>query len=190
MAFPSVTVCYPLTLTKGYSITKTLLHLDQDGEILDALKSEDTMKDFKNIINGKIGNASETYIKTQEYKEMISSDSKSYKVLEILLGSDFQEIGYLIHFLSYNIFKSEFDSGLVHQLIQPVVDRYKESAWKDQAATEMVSTLVDEVCNTSISGIDVEQLCQDKKDSAGSGLEIEKYCDSTTWKVSRNPELF
>ena len=123
VAFPAVTVCYPLSLTKGYSVTQALLHLDQDDQILDLLKDDQKMVDFKESIDARIIKASMTYPMTEEFKKLVNV--KSYKALENLIGEDLQEVPHLLHFLSYNLYKTDSYSNKIVSLVKEIVMKFK-----------------------------------------------------------------
>ena len=185
VAFPAVTVCYPLSLTKGYSVTQALLHLDPDDQILDLLKDDQKMTDFKESINARIVKASMTYPMTDEFKKLVNV--KSYKALENLMGEDWQEVPYLLHFLSYNLYKTDPNSNEMVRLVKEIVIKFNEMEWQGKNIDEMKQTLLDLICNANIEELDVEQLCKDAEESAGTGSGIDKYCQSqnpTVIKIS------
>ena len=184
VAFPAVTVCYPLSLTKGYSVTQALLHLDPDDQILDLLKDDQKMVDFKESIDARIIKASMTYPMTEEFKKLVNV--KSYKALENLIGEDLQEVPYLLHFLSYNLYKTDSNSNKIVSLVKEIVMKFNEMEWQGKNADEMKQTLLDLICNTSIEEIDAEQLCKDLDESAGTGSGIDKYCQSQNPTVINN----
>ena len=187
VAFPAVTVCYPLSLTKGYSVTQALLHLDQDDQILDLLKDDQKMVDFKESIDARIIKASMTYPMTEEFKKLVNV--KSYKALENLIGEDLQEVPYLLHFLSYNLYKTDSNSNKIVSLVKEIVMKFNEMEWQGKNADEMKQKLLDLICNASIEEIDAEQLCKDLEESAGTGSGIDKYCQSQNPTVINNHNI-
>ena len=187
VAFPAVTVCYPLSLTKGYSVTQALLHLDQDDQILDLLKDDQKMVDFKESIDARIIKASMTYPMTEEFKKLVNV--KSYKALENLIGEDLQEVPYLLHFLSYNLYKTDSNSNEIVSLVKEIVMKFNEMEWQGKNADEMKQKLLDLICNASIEEIDAEQLCKDLEESAGTVSGIDKYCQSQNPTVITNHNI-
>ena len=83
-------------------MTQAFLHFDPNGQVLDLLKDREKMKEFKASIDTRIDKASNTFLMTEEFKGLVNG--LSYKALENLIGEDLQEIAYLLHFLSYNLY--------------------------------------------------------------------------------------
>ena len=182
VAFPAVTVCYPLSLTKGYSVTQAFLHFDPDGQVLDLLKDSEKMKEFKASIDTRIEKASNTFLKTEEFKGLVNG--LSYKALENLIGEDLQEVAYLLHFLSYNLYQTDPDSDGMMTLMTNVIENFNRMQWERTAAEDMKQPILDLICDATIEGIDVGQLCQDVEDSDDTETGIDKYCNSDTKQVS------
>ena len=182
VAFPAVTVCYPLSLTKGYSVTQAFLYFDPDGQVLDLLKDAEKMKEFKASIDARIDKASNTFLMTEEFKGLVNG--LSYKALENLIGEDLQEVAYLLHFLSYNLYQTDPASDGIMTLMTNVIENFNRMEWERKAAEDMKQLLLDLICDVTIEGIDVGQLCQDVEDSIGTETGIHKYCNSDTKQVS------
>ena len=188
VAFPAVTVCYPLSLIKGYSVTQALLQLDTDDQILDLLKNDQKMTDFKESVNARISKASMFYPMTDEFKKLVNI--KSYKALENLMGEEWQDVPYLLHFLSYNLYKTDPNSNEMVSLVKEIVMKFNEMEWQRKTIDEMEQTLLDLICSASIEDLDVEQLCKDGEESAGIGSGIDKYCQSQNQTVMTISALY
>ena len=138
VAFPAVTVCYPLSLIKGYSVTQALLQLDTDDQILDLLMNDQKMTDFKESVNARISKASMFYPMTDEFKKLVNI--KSYKALENLMGEEWQDVPYLLHFLSYNLYKTDPNSNEMVSLVKEIVMKFNEMEWQGKNVDEMKQT--------------------------------------------------
>ena len=175
VAFPAVTVCYPLSLTKGYSVTQALLYFDQEGQVLDLLKDGAMLNDFKESVDTRLVRASNTYRKTVEFKELVNT--KSYKALENLMGKDLQKIAHVLHFLSFNIYKSNTANPefLMSLLVEDVIKRFNEMQWQGKGINEIKEALLNLICN----GADFGKLCQNDAE-----IEMDEYCQSESDQIS------
>ena len=113
-------------------MTQALLHLDPDDQILDLLKDDQKMVDFKESINARIIKALMTYPMTEEFKKLVNV--KSYKALENLMGEDLQEAPFLLHFLSYNLYKTDSNSNEIVSLVKEIVMKFNEMEWQGKNA--------------------------------------------------------
>ena len=61
--------------------------------------------------------------------------------------------------------------------------KFNEIEWQRKTIDEMEQRLLDLICSASIEDLDVEQLCKDGEESAGTGSGIDKYCQSQNQTV-------
>ena len=193
--FPAVSVCYPLTLLKGEVLIQAITLMDKDEQILDRINDWWSLNDFRDHLMNRITLAAKNFRKTVDFNDNLIGN-RSYQMFGRLLGSDLEEIGYLIHFLNFHVIKSlvsmneQFHSGIdagLKSMVGNVTDSYHKLAFERASISKMNEELKALLCGYSIDILNIQSLCTDwtaSKSSSGNFTGVDLYCKSETIKVN------
>ena len=197
--FPAVSVCYPLALLKGEVLTQAMILIDKDEQVLDRINDWWPLNDFRDHLMNRITLAAENFKETVDFNDNLIGN-RSYQMFGRLLGSDLEEIGYLIHFLNFHVIKSlvsmneQVDSVYerLKSMAGNVTDSYHKLAFERASISKMNEELKALLCGYSIDTLNIQSLCTDwtaSKSNSGNFTGVDQYCKSETIKVNLSTVL-
>ena len=156
--FPAVSVCYPLTLLKGEVLIQAITLMDKDEQILDRINDWWSLNDFRDHLMNRITLAAKNFRKTVDFNDNLIGN-RSYQMFGRLLGSDLEEIGFLLHFLNFHVIRSLFsmndqvDSDGVNERLKSmagnVTDSFHKLAFERASISKMNEELKAFLCGYS-----------------------------------------